>query len=446
MKSIEFLGAAGGEVTGSSFVATTNNDHRILIDAGMFQGARDNSYRNRSLGVDPRTLNAIIITHGHIDHVGLLPLAAESDVPIYMTEPTYRIANIALRNSAKLSRDLYSLESVDDVLSRVTCVPYDAPVKIDGASVTFRDAGHILGSSTLEVQESGERVVFSGDLGNSPSRLVRPTALINQADVIVMETTYGDRLHRQDDPREVILDAISRIRMTRGTLLIPAFAIDRTQMILNILKGLKDEGKLGRIPVFLDSPMAIDITEIYDYYKDFLGNGVKDQKNPFRFDGLEETRYNDQSDRIRKRRGPKIIIAGSGMMSGGRIGKHALDYLADPKNAILFVGYAAEGTPSRAITEGEKEVEINDENVVIKVPVRAKVLRASMSAHADQEQLFSWLKHIHGGQTRLRNLFLVHGNNQSREAFAKKVQEEQLDIDTLSLPDEGEIKYLQSKI
>ncbi len=440
MRSIEVLGAAG-EVTGSAFVLTDNNGNKHLVDAGIFQEKRDDK-RNESLNNhDPKQFSTINITHAHLDHDGRLPHLYETKASLFMTRATRDLAYTALRNADGLSSGLYVNGSVDTVLRKTVTVSYDVPVEAAGVTITFRNAGHILGSASLEIQEQGgERVVFSGDLGNRAPRTVQPTTPIKQADVVVMETTYGDRNHSEEDPVEVIKDAVKRIKKNKGTLLIPAFAIDRTQIILNILKNLKDDGILGKVSVFLDSPMAIDVTQTYLNHRELLKNELKEQDNPFNFDGLTRTYGSKESKSISNHHGPKIIIAGSGMMSGGRIKRHAIEYLSDRTSIILFVGYPAEGTPSRAIVEGEKEVLIDDEVVTIEGVV---LQMSSLSAHADQERLLDWLRYINYGERRLRKVILVHGNNPSRDEFAQQIKTE-LGIEDVSLPKENEVIDLQS--
>lgn len=439
MKSIEVLGAAGGEVTGSALLLTSNKETKFLVECGMFQGKKHDG-RNKTLnGHDTSKLDFSLITHAHADHVGRLPhVGGESS--IYATPATRDLTDIFLKDTDERSPGLYRKGSVSDVLSRIVRVPYNFPIEADGLKIAFSDAGHILGSASIEIQEKGGDVmVFSGDLGNSRSRTVRPATPLKKADIVIMETTYGDRENSHDDPVEVVADAVERIMKTRGTLLIPAFAVDRTQAILSILKELRKKNKLGKIPVFLDSPLAIRMTEIYSQYGSLLKNELREEKKPFEFPGLYRILKSKDSKKIRNRRGPKIIIAGAGMMDGGRMPTHAADYLPESKSVILFVGYSVEGTLSRKIIEGAKEVQIGNELV----DVDATVLRtSSLSAHADQQQLLNWLRHIADGERRLRKVILLHGSDPAREKFAHKIRLE-LGIDDVSLPKENEIIELQ---
>jgi metallo-beta-lactamase family protein len=264
-----------------------------------------------------------------------------------------------------------------------------------------------------------------------------------------METTYGDRNHPEENPVEMIEDAIKRIRKSKGTLLIPAFAIDRTQTILNILKELSEQKKLKGISVFLDAPMAIEITSVYRNYPQMLNDELEAEKrDPFNFSELIKTHDKKDSDKIYRHHGPRIIISGSGMMSGGRIMKHAAYCLSDRKSAVLFVGYCAEGTPGREVMDGEKNVWLDSEYKF--VHVNAGVLQtSSLSSHADQKQLLSWLRKINDEQNRLkqrniRQVILVHGEDHAREQFALLIKE-QLGIQNVSLPKENETINLQQK-
>lgn len=429
MSRLEILGAGGGEVTGSAFKLTTRSEDSVLIDCGLRQGEPENARfdaRNRGIpGLDSKKrLKAIMITHGHLDHVGMLPsLASMTDTPIYMTEPTFDLAQIILRDAERISPWLYPVGSVNAVLARTIPVQYNSPFAVDGVTCTFKDAGHILGSSTLTIKEKGgDTIVFSGDLGNdSPSRLVKPTEMNEGADIVVMETTYGDRLHSEDSPVEVIEDAVEQAKRSNGTLLIPAFAIHRTQVVLNILKQLYRDNKLLGVPVLLDAPMGSAVTDVYDKYLPLLNEQVREKADPFDFKGLKRVKSFEESRGIKNHyKGAKIIIAGSGMMTGGRILYHAQEHLRDPKSVILFVGFAAEGTPARRIMDGEKYVEVED----TQISVNGTVLKtSSMSAHADQKQLLNYAEYTMEGNRRTREFVLIHGNDKARDAFEEKLLE-----------------------
>jgi metallo-beta-lactamase family protein len=442
MKEIKFFGAAG-EVTGSAFEIKSNAGTKCLIDCGMFQG-QENDKRNK--GIDTEAGFAVL-THAHLDHIGKIP---HFNGKVIMTHATQSLSRISLRNANALSQDLYHPGSIGNTFMNTAGVHYNSPVNIDGLSLTFRNAGHILGASSIEIQEKGgDIIVFSGDLGNANSRTVHKPTPIKGADIVVMETTYGDRNHPEENPVEMIEDAIKRIRKSKGTLLIPAFAIDRTQTILNILKELSEQKKLKGISVFLDAPMAIEITSVYRNYPQMLNDELEAEKrDPFNFSELIKTHDKKDSDKIYRHHGPRIIISGSGMMSGGRIMKHAAYCLSDRKSAVLLVGYCAEGTPGREVMDGEKNVWLDSEYKF--VHVNAGVLQtSSLSSHADQKQLLSWLRKINDEQNRLkqrniRQVILVHGEDHAREQFALLIKE-QLGIQNVSLPKENETINLQQK-
>lgn len=425
MNSIEIFGAAGGRVSGSLFrVIGENKQDEYMVDCGGFIGNQDKEkdrLLNKSLGFNPVDLNAVVVTHAHGDHLSRLPLlAAQPEVPIYMTDASAAIARVSLEDSKRLSR-LYPEGSENTVLSRIVTVPYETPIDINGITLTFLDAGHILGSAIAQLDHDGHRTVFSGDLGNSsPSRIVRATSVIKEANTVVMESTYGDRNHSTDNPVDVIIDLVNEIVQTNGTLLIPGFAIDRIQQLIWIFKGLRRDGTLGEIPVYLDSPMAIKITDVYKKFKHLLKDEVREDKNPFYFDGLIPTRDHKESESIENHRGPKVILAGSGMMNGGRVLSHAARILPDSNSRILLVGFAAPGTISEQIANQAKDVEIEGQIIEVK----ARICKASLSAHADKDQLFNWVEKIDQGPRDLNQVIVVHGNDKSREAFGRRITEE----------------------
>jgi metallo-beta-lactamase family protein len=453
MESLRPLGAAK-EVTGSANLLTTNKGNKYLIDYGMFQGNGVNPERNKNLDFDPNELSGIFVTHAHLDHIGRLLFLDKSNAPIYMTPATYEITSIALRNAAALSPRDYPRGSVETTLKKIHCVDYDTPIKIGDVTATFRNAGHILGSSSIELQEeNGDRIVFSGDIGNSdsPSRIVKPTTAINQANILVTESTYGNRTHSTEDPSEVLLDAYKRISSSHGTLLIPGFAIDRTQIMLNLIKRLhehsdRDIRRLVKdIPVYLDSPMAIDVTRIYNTHKKLLNDSINTQKQPFHFEGLEHTRSQEKSMAINSIRGPKVIIAGSGMMQGGRIGYHALKYLPDPRSVIFLVGYTAEGTASRAVFDKEKVVELEINGEIFNVSNNLTVLHtSSLSAHADMNGLTRYAEHIYNGQEQLRDIVVLHGDEPSREGLRNSFRAVGINS-RIHLPSYGDIVSFHEK-
>lgn len=442
MKSLECLGAAG-EVTGSAHLLTSTNDGMVLIDFGMFQEAEDGNIRNdEKLAFDPKKLDGVIITHAHLDHSGRLPLLTKYGYKgkIYMTEPTAALVSLILNDSALVAQKrgetpIYTPKDIAETLKQIKVMRYNQNFDVGSFTVTLKNAGHILGSASVEMKEKGSRegqtIVFSGDLGNDSSDIVGPATRIKKADIVVIESTYGDKNHQEDDPMEVIRYEINRIeRAKRGTLLIPAFSIHRTQYLLLIIQELKKTKQIDKMtPVFLDSPMGIRATDIYKRFWNnyFVSDEYIDQfDNPFDFKGLVPTLGYKSSQEIGYKKGPKIIIASSGMMNGGRVRQHALKYLPDDYSRILFVGYQADETVGKEIAEGAKEVLIDKQWV----DVRANVsVTDSLSSHRGQDQLLDWLAH----PDKVRRVLLVHGGSPQREILASKI-EENLGIYDIVLP------------
>jgi metallo-beta-lactamase family protein len=443
MSKISFFGAAG-EVTGSCFLLTASDGTQCLIDFGMFQGSDEQVKQNYGmLDFDAQHLKAVFLTHAHLDHSGRLPLLIYGGFKgrVYMTEPTRALVEVILTDSARIAEKdmtkepLYTMEEVDKILQMIQIVQYDQVLSVGPFKITFRDAGHILGSSSIEITDTSadtpKKFVFSGDLGNTPQDIMNPTKYIDSADIVVMESTYGDKNHPDEDIIKIIQEEINAVEEDGGVLMIPAFSIERTQELLHRIHHMKEEGKVGAdVPVFLDSPMGSHVTQIYREYTKFCNDEIHAHtKDPFTFDGLRITDESYESKKIVGIPGPKVIIAGSGMMSGGRIMHHAENYLPYPNTRILFVGYQAEETMGRDILEGVKNVTINNETVQVKAKIREI---ETLSSHADQQKLLTWLGHIKG----VKKVFLVHGEPEQREILKGKIQEE-LGIKDVILPDKS---------
>jgi metallo-beta-lactamase family protein len=440
---IQFLGAAGG-VTGSSYLLTTDTQS-VLVDLGMFQGTDDKDLVNYAeLPFDVRNLSAVFLTHAHLDHCGRLPILVKQGFAgkVYATEATTTISQIVLRDSAHIAlennngRVLYTEREVRLICDAMESTTYGNPLSIKDLTVTFRDAGHILGAASIEIMnQNGEIVVFSGDLGNTPQALIKPTDLIKKADFVVMESTYGDKSHPQEDVEQIFATEINEIEKNNGTLLIPSFSIERAQEVLHIIGHLIRDGKiLSNTNVYLDSPMAIEVTGLYEQFPELLSDEFRKEVEDFNFDNFRFTDNGQQSRQIRKDRGAKIIIAGSGMMSGGRIMHHLKNFVSLKSTRILIVGYQAEDTLGREIEEGATEIEIEDE----KIPVNAKITKVeTLSSHADLPRLLNWLKNIEG----VKKVFLTHGEEDSRKALAEKIKTE-LGIDDVQTPAKDEVVEL----
>ncbi len=441
MKKVHFLGASG-EVTGSSFLLTADDESQLLVDMGMFQGPKEIANLNyQPLQFKPSQVKGVVLTHAHLDHCGRLPMLVYGGFSgkIYMTAPTFALMEVILMDSAKIAAEkidvppLYGIEEVEKTLKLVEIVEYDKPVVFGPFTVNFKNAGHILGSASIVITDKGDgrTIVFSGDLGNTPEDIIRPTDYIDNADIVVMESTYGDKVHPKEDPSKVIQEEINAAERDSGVLMIPAFSLERTQEILHRIYHLKKEGKVQQdTPVFMDSPMGIRATEIFRQYREFYNQELQTHNDdPFHFEGLAVTSEARDSKEIIKAIDPKVIVAGSGMLSGGRILHHALNYLPIRTSRLLFVGYQAEETLGRRILEGARKVRIYDKFI----NVRASIRETTMSSHADQPKLLEWLKHIKG----VKKVFIVHGDTVQRDVFSQKVKQE-LQLQDVYLPLNGE--------
>lgn len=435
---IQFFGASGG-VTGSSYFLSEENNRGILVDFGMFQEGNDASVQHNAtlLPIEAKHILGVVVTHAHLDHCGRLPMLIRMGYhgKIYMTEATKMLVELTLMDAVHVAEKnhrelLYSQEQVVRVLQNIVTVAYDQEIVLDTFSITFRDAGHILGSASIEITNTTEqkKIVFSGDLGNSLQELVRPTAIIDHADVVVIEATYGDRIHPEEDTTAILQQEINLVESSGGVLLLPAFSLDRTQALLHKLNHLKKEGKIApETPIFLDSPMGIQATLIYEHFPRLycveLAAHAKEE-NPFDFPGLTLVEDGKESNAIKNITGTKVIIAGSGMMSGGRILRHAMRYLPEITTRVMLVGYQAERTLGRHLQEGARHVLIDHESIAVNATVTTI---HGMSAHADQPQLLHWLKQIQG----VKKLFITHGEAEARIALQEKISEEIGTADTI---------------
>lgn len=419
MSTIKFLGASG-TVTGSCYVITADSGTQIMIDCGMFQGSHYLTKLNyETIDIDITKLDGIILTHAHLDHSGRLPLLVKNGYkgPIYATEPTIDLTNLVLLDTAKIAK-LYSETDAEFTVQAIKPVVYHEEFNIKDIKIIFRDAGHIIGSSSIEIFIDGKKAVFSGDLGNYPEDLLAPTEMIDKADTVVMEATYGDRIHSSQDIKQVLTNEISAVERTNGTLLIPAFSIERTQELLHILDHLKqDRAILADTHVYLDSPMAIKATEIYKRYRGLYSKELKlhvSSDDPFDFPNLHLVTRASESRKIWETFSAKVIIAGSGMLNGGRIVRHLQNYLPHSTTRLLFVGFQAQDTLGSKLLAKPKIIKIKG----LTFEVNATINKcSSLSAHADQPKLLRWLNAMSG----VKQIFLVHAEDKSREVFAKLI-------------------------
>lgn len=431
---ISFHGATR-EVTGSCYLVETA-ETRLLIDCGLYQGGSFCSSKNMDpFAFDPSTIDAVIVTHAHLDHIGRLPKLVKEGFQgkIYATSPTAPMAKLVLEDAERiLEEELkrknrpmpYSGADVEAAVKAFETLEYNHTTKLGDLSFRYRDAGHIFGSAFVEISEhGGARVAFSGDLGNEHVPIIRETAQLSAVDALVMESTYGNRIHEDESLRtKKLRDVITRTAQRNGVLVIPAFAIERTQQLLFELNRLVQAKELPMVDVFLDSPMAIHVTEVMRKHPQYYDPEAKQLaaagEDFFDFPGLHVCLSREDSMKINDARRPKIVIAGAGMMNGGRILHHLVRYLGDPRSTVLIIGYQAEGTLGRKLYEREKKVQVLQELI----DVRAEVTSiGAYSAHADQNKLVKWVKTAAG---RPEKVFCTHGEEGASVALATRLQAE----------------------
>lgn len=440
-QSITFLGAAE-TVTGSRHLLNLN-DKKILVDCGLFQGGEDLRQRNwQQFPIDPAEIDAIVVTHAHLDHIGYLPKIVKLGYrgPIYATSATIQLARISLPDSGRIQEEdarfankhrftkhdpalpLYTEQDAYEALKQMRPVHYFEFTSLPGgAQFQFLPAGHILGSAYAEIYfENGERILMSGDLGRYNTPIIKDPTEVSFSEYLVLESTYGDRLHVTEDP-EAKLEAIIKDAIQNGSVvLIPSFAIGRTQELLYHIHALQDRKAIPRIPIFVDSPMANSSTLVYGGAVDEFDKEMKielsEGHTPLKPDYVEFIRDSNQSKALNSRSGPMMIIAGSGMCTGGRIVHHLRHRLDDPSTVVLFAGYQAEGTLGRKLIDREPEVRIHG----VEVPVRARIeALGSLSAHADYSEILKWLE---GFKTPPKETFIVHGEPPAQASLKEKIE------------------------
>lgn len=445
---LHFLGACQ-EVTGSSYLLETANA-KILIDCGIWQGAKFTEDRNyNDFQFDPKIIDFALLTHAHLDHCGRFPKLVKDGFngKILATKPTVDFAQLMLKDSARViveeaEKNGYPpLYKEDDVLK---CEPlfqgynYNEIINLNNdVKICFREAGHILGSAIIEIWAEGKKIVFSGDLGNPPVPILKPTSGVLETDYLVMESTYGGKVH--EDARTRVLMIASAIYETvtmKGALIIPAFALERTQELLFELNKLVENKDIPSVPVFLDSPLAIAATDVFRKHTNLYNKEtifrINSGDDIFRFPGLYFTDSIYQSKKINDAPFPKIIIAGSGMCQGGRIKYHLKRYLSDFKNQVLIIGYQVEGSLGRSLLDRNKKVNIDGDEVNVEAKIRAV---GAYSAHADQPKLLKWLKGFN--VKKPKHVFITHGEMKQAEVLSKIISDD-LHLEN-SIPKQDEV-------
>ncbi len=436
---VGFYGGAGW-VTGANFllenVAQSREETvKILIDCGMYQGDDNTDEMNYAhFSYDPKDIDILFVTHAHADHIGRIPRLVRDGFrgKIYSTKASFDIARIMLDDSLKIIQyeakkkeiePMYEEKDVEEALKLWKTVSFHDPISLpQGFTATLYQAGHILGSAMIKFNYGSKNILFTGDLGNSPDPLLRDPEIINDADYMIIESVYGDRNHEDRELRvEKLTEAVLSTIAKNGILMIPSFALERTQNIIYILNNLVEEGVIPKIPVFLDSPLAIDLTHTFKKYPELFNDEVqqrlKEDPDIFSFPGFMETKTIEESKAIMRIPNPKIIISSAGMSHAGRIIHHEKQYLDDPENMLLFIGYQAVGTPGRMIQDGAKKMNLLGKEVQI----RARVETISgYSAHMDSDHLLEFVSH---SADRLKHVFVAMGEPKASLFLVQRIRD-----------------------
>lgn len=459
---IQFIGAAQ-TVTGSQHLLYINGK-KILLDCGLYQGKRKEAFEiNRTFKYSPSEIDVLLLSHAHIDHCGKIPGLVKNGFKgqIYTTAATVDLCQIMLRDSAHLQeRDiyvvnkirkkqhknpfepLYDFDDVEKAMDQFIGVQYSRPTEIaPGVMATYWDAGHILGSAgiLLEINENGKnyRIGFSGDIGRNNMPIIRNPNVLRDLDLLIMESTYGNRLHAvADEVEEEVATTVKSVVERGGKIIIPSFAVGRTQLLVYMLHKLFDQNRIPVLPIYVDSPLAVEATKVYQthpecYDRETYRIFIQNNQDPFGFGRLTYIKEVEQSKELNDKIEPCIIISASGMAEGGRILHHLANNIENKKNLILFVGYAAANTLARKIIDGETEVNIFGEPHKVKAEVKAMDY---FSAHADQAELLNYLRL--NDNKRLKNIFLVHGEEEQALPLREKIL--QKGFKNVNFPPSGE--------
>lgn len=432
---LTFLGGTG-TVTGSKYLVEYN-DCKILVDCGLFQGLKELRLRNwDNFPIDPATINAVIITHAHIDHTGYLPVLMKKGFkgPIYSTDATFDLCKVLLRDAGKLQEEdaryankkefskhkpaepLFTIEDAEKVLKQFKPQKFHSPFDLFSTKIIFLPSGHILGSALVSLTAEDKSILFTGDLGRPEDLIMNPPEAVSSADYIIIESTYGNRTHEKINPLMKLEEVLNRALERNGVVMIPAFSIGRTQAFLYAIHLLKAQKKIKDVPVFLNSPMSINAMEIYCKHRS------EHRLNPEECHHMCATakyvHLVDESIKLNSKKGPMIIISASGMATGGRILHHFKAFGPDKKNMIVLAGFQAAGTRGRLLLEGKRIVKIHGKEIAINAEVE---LVDGFSAHADQNELISWLRNF---SSPPKKVFVTHGEPEASLALMNKIQTE----------------------
>lgn len=433
---LSFLGATG-TVTGSKYLLTRDSGS-ILIDCGLFQGLKQLRLKNwERLPFALKKLNAVVLTHAHIDHSGHLPILVRNGYrgAIYCTDGTRDLCEILLPDCGYLQEEearyanrqgysrhhpalpLYTEKDARRALEYLKPVGYDTEIELEkGITVRFLPAGHILGASMVYLTIDGTSILFSGDLGRPNDMLMKPPAVVNGADYLVLESTYGDRLHSRTDPADALEQIVNRTADRNGTLVVPAFAVGRAQTLMYLLHQLKREKRIPSIPIYLNSPMAINATDIFRRHS--VEHRLSEKECAQVFDDIHLVHSVEESKALNRRRDPIIIISASGMITGGRVLHHIEAFGPDPRNTILLTGFQGAGTRGSDLASGAGTVKMHG----VHVPIRAEiVVLENLSAHADCSEILQWLGNFTSAP---RQTYLTHGEPVASDALRRRIQEE----------------------
>jgi len=423
---ITFCGATE-EVTGSRFLLEHGHT-KVLIDCGLFQGSKELTKHNwDKLPIDPAHVDAIVLTHAHVDHTGYIPAFIKKGFkgPIYCSMATYELCSLVLLDSGSVQEQnalkhktmpLYTQKDAQHSLAFFKPKPYDAPFNVGSLTVTLIASYHILGSAFIIVSDGEQTISFSGDLGHSDRFMTKAPPYIKKTDFLVLESTYGDRLHEHnDDPLEDLKNIIHDAVQKKGVVIIPSFAVERTQEVIYCLYQLKQKGAIPEIPIFLDSPLAIGVSNLYCHFPE--EHTIAPNVCKAMFQNINFIKSIQESMKIDALNHAAIIIAGSGMADGGRVLDHFKYYISQPKNTVVFVGFQAPGTNGYDLVNGEKTIRID--GIVYPVHATIKMIRA-FSAHADYNDTLQWLEHF---EKAPKKVFLTHGELESARSLKKKIED-----------------------